>query len=210
MDLYLRFHRSGRSTFMGHLDWIREVQSILLRTGLKLKYRGEYNPKMKLAFSPPLPMGTESEAEYVYISLLRYTPLKEVHREIACVLPGGVQLVEVGQGKKDRHTTETVEFEFTFLGADAERIEDEIEDLWEGDPEGVESEAFNEVSEQLRRATGMDLLDVENGIALKVYSPHEERNIFRAGKFTTGIIELLGLIGYPLVRKRVVTPENLT
>ena len=210
MDLYLRFHRSGRSTFMGHLDWIREVQAILLRTNLKLKYRGEYSPKMKLAFSPPLPMGAESEAEYVYISLLRYTPLKEVHREIARVLPGGVQLVEVGQGKKDRHTSEAIEFEFIFRGQDAERIEDEIEDLWEGDPEDAEGDTFNEVSQQLRRASGMDLLDLEGGIALRVYSPHEERSIFRAGKFTTGIMDLLGLKEYPLVRKRVASTEIST
>jgi len=210
MDLYLRFHRFGRSTFMGHLDWIREVQSILLRTDLKLKYKGEFSPKMKLSFSPPLPMGAESEAEYVYISLLKYTPVKEVVREVSRQLPGGVMLMEVGQGQKDRHTKEMVEYEFVFRGEDADRVENAIEDLWKGEPTEKVSELFNEVSAQLERAEGMELVDAQGGIVLKIFSPHDERTIFRSGKFIGGLVQLLELKGYPRVYKRAISADIST
>jgi radical SAM-linked protein len=48
---------------LSHLDLVRHVPRILRRIGLRPAYSQGYNPRPRLQFAPPLPVGGEAEAD---------------------------------------------------------------------------------------------------------------------------------------------------
>ena len=60
----VRYAKKNLLRFLGHLDMVRNIEFMLRRTGVAVCYSGGFSPRMKLHFSPPLPLGAESRAEY--------------------------------------------------------------------------------------------------------------------------------------------------
>ncbi|MFH1068866.1 MAG: TIGR03936 family radical SAM-associated protein [Candidatus Glassbacteria bacterium] len=60
----VRYAKRGLLRFVGHLDMVRNIEFMLRRSELPVLYSEGFNPRMRLHFSPPLPVGIESEAEY--------------------------------------------------------------------------------------------------------------------------------------------------
>ena len=60
----VRYAKRGLLRFVGHLDMARNIEFMLRRSGLPVLYSEGFSPRMRLHFSPPLPVGIESEAEY--------------------------------------------------------------------------------------------------------------------------------------------------
>ena len=60
----VRYMKSGEGKFISHLDLIRLFKRAIIRTNLPIKYSEGFNPKMNLAFGPPLPVGVEGLNEY--------------------------------------------------------------------------------------------------------------------------------------------------
>ncbi len=86
-----RFHKTGRMRYLGHLDLTRLLLRALRRAGIALVYSRGFNPKPKVGFSPALPLGVASEAEYLdFESYDRLEPA-ETPQRINAVLPRGVQ-----------------------------------------------------------------------------------------------------------------------
>jgi len=74
-DLELRLWRvqyakRGLLRFCGHLDMVRNIEFLLRRGGVPVCYSGGFSPRMRLHFSPPLPLGLESRAEYFDLETL--------------------------------------------------------------------------------------------------------------------------------------------
>ena len=67
--LRIRWGRTARYKYMGHLDNIRAIERALRRSRLPVSFSQGYNPAMKLSFGPPLPLGFTSEAEFADITL---------------------------------------------------------------------------------------------------------------------------------------------
>ncbi|MBU4449943.1 MAG: TIGR03936 family radical SAM-associated protein, partial [Actinobacteria bacterium] len=49
---------------LSHLDIVRLMTRALSRSGIIVKYDKGFNPKPKISFSNPIPLGVESLAEY--------------------------------------------------------------------------------------------------------------------------------------------------
>ena len=60
----VRYAKRGFLRYLGHLDLVRAIEFMLRRSGQAVRYTEGFNPRMKLHFSPPLPLAVESEAEY--------------------------------------------------------------------------------------------------------------------------------------------------
>lgn len=60
----VRYAKKGLLRFLGHLDTVRSIEFMLRRTRVPVCYSGGFSPRMRLHFSPPLPLGAESRAEY--------------------------------------------------------------------------------------------------------------------------------------------------
>lgn len=65
-DTRIRFKFSKKNEFkyLSHLDISRIIKRALGRAGFMVLYSQGYNPKPKIGFSPPTPLGVESLAEY--------------------------------------------------------------------------------------------------------------------------------------------------
>ncbi len=94
----LRYAKMGPMKFLGHQDIIRAFHRACRRCGFKLAYSQGFHPHPKLRFSPPVPVGVESLAEFVECDL-RETPLSEAQmlEALKKELPDGLYPMEIAR-----------------------------------------------------------------------------------------------------------------
>jgi radical SAM-linked protein len=71
----LRFEKTGRLQFLGHLDLTRALLRAFRRARIALVYSQGFNPKPRVQFGPALSVGIESVGEY--LDLWSFTRLDE-------------------------------------------------------------------------------------------------------------------------------------
>jgi hypothetical protein len=59
-----KFSKTGEYKYFSHLDIITIITRALRRAKIRLKYSEGFNPRPKISFGPPTPLGIESSAEY--------------------------------------------------------------------------------------------------------------------------------------------------
>ncbi len=59
-----KFSKTGECKYFSHLDIITIITRALRRAKIRLKYSEGFNPRPKISFGPPTPLGIESSAEY--------------------------------------------------------------------------------------------------------------------------------------------------
>src|SRR3989304_6782736 len=64
-----KFYKKDEYKYLSHLDISRIMIRALSRAELEIRYNQGYNPKPKINFSPPTPLGVESMAEYADVLL---------------------------------------------------------------------------------------------------------------------------------------------
>ena len=69
ITLRVKFKKVGQLQYISHLDLVRTVHKIVVRSKLPLWYTEGFNPKPKLIFAAPLSVGTESVCEFLDIRL---------------------------------------------------------------------------------------------------------------------------------------------
>lgn len=90
----VRFAKRGRLRFLSHLDILRAVTRAAVASGLPLAFSQGFNPHPKLAFGPPLPVGTTGESELLDIELTRGVAADDVVSGLAAFLPDGLDVLE--------------------------------------------------------------------------------------------------------------------
>ena len=96
--------------FLGHLELIQVFFRAFRRAGLPLNFSQGFNPSPKVSFSPALPLGTESVAEYLFADLSEpVADIVELMHTVNGQLPSGlvVTAIETGSGEKDPGRIET-------------------------------------------------------------------------------------------------------
>ena len=69
VTLRIRFKKVGRLQYISHLDLVRTMHKILVRSRLPMWYTEGFNPKPKMVFAAPLSIGAESMCEFMDIRL---------------------------------------------------------------------------------------------------------------------------------------------
>ena len=64
-----KFRKLGSLQYISHLDLVRTMHKIVVRSTLPLKYTEGFNPKPKMVFAAPLSIGTESVCEFLDLKL---------------------------------------------------------------------------------------------------------------------------------------------
>lgn len=97
MRVRLRFTKYGKIRFLGHRDLARLWERTLRRARVPVTYSEGFSPRMKLSFGLALPVGCESDAEYLDLPLdptRDDLPTPEVlAARLSELLPGGVDVV---------------------------------------------------------------------------------------------------------------------
>lgn len=89
------YSRLGRARLLSHLELLQVFFRVFNRVGLPLHYSQGFNPSPKVSFSPALPLGTESRAEYLFVDLLRAIEPQEWLTAINRQLPEGLLVTAV-------------------------------------------------------------------------------------------------------------------
>ncbi len=61
----LKFSKIGKIKYTGHLDLLKIFQRAIKRANLPISYSQGFNPHQIMSFAIPLPLGMESDAEYI-------------------------------------------------------------------------------------------------------------------------------------------------
>ena len=78
----VKFRKTGNLQYISHLDLQRTFNRVLVRAGLPLWYTKGFNPHIKMVFGLPLPVGCESETEFLDIRIERDMPLDEIKERL--------------------------------------------------------------------------------------------------------------------------------
>lgn len=70
--LRIKYRITGRLAYLSHLETVRSIERIVRRAGLPFAITEGFNPHMKIAFGPALPVGAGSQSEYVDVHLKEY------------------------------------------------------------------------------------------------------------------------------------------
>jgi len=94
----LNYAKQGDIRLLSHLEMIQVFFQALRRAGIKLHYTQGFNPVPKAAFSPALPVGTESLAEYLDVDLTeKITDMSGWLLRINMQLPAGIKILSVAE-----------------------------------------------------------------------------------------------------------------
>ena len=70
VTLRVKFKKVGSLQYISHLDLVRTMHKIIVRSKLPLWYTEGFNPKPKMIFAAPLSIGTESMCEFMDVRLI--------------------------------------------------------------------------------------------------------------------------------------------
>jgi len=67
--LVIKYTKAYPASYAGHTDTLRTIGRIFRRAGANVEYSKGFNPHMELYFSPALPVGVQSTAEYLAVKM---------------------------------------------------------------------------------------------------------------------------------------------
>jgi len=88
------FSKTGLARFLGHLEMVNLFMRALRRAQVPLRYTQGFHPKPKVAFSDPLPVGMESEAEIMRVEVHRQTEPEALVSLLRPLLPDGIGIIK--------------------------------------------------------------------------------------------------------------------
>jgi radical SAM-linked protein len=91
----VRYRKAGLTRFIGHLDTVRVLLRAVRRAGIEGVYSQGFSPRLRLSFSPPLPLGCTSECEFFDIRLARSQQPDSIRHSLRSHVPDGLYVEEV-------------------------------------------------------------------------------------------------------------------
>ena len=92
-----RFYKVGMLQYISHLDLVRTMTRSIVRAGIPVWYTQGFNPRLKLTFSLPLSIGTQSRCEFFDIRLTAPMETEEIKARLNAALTDEMQVIEVYQ-----------------------------------------------------------------------------------------------------------------
>jgi hypothetical protein len=118
------FRKSGTAVYLGHLDILGVLERSFLRAGYEPAFTQGFNPKPRLEFAHPLPLGIESEEEVAVITLLDFDDPETFRSRLDPAMPVGLSCVQVKVLPAHRPGTRKLSPMALYWGADY-RIRDQ-------------------------------------------------------------------------------------
>ncbi|MFA4858918.1 MAG: TIGR03936 family radical SAM-associated protein [Candidatus Margulisiibacteriota bacterium] len=93
--LKLTYQKTGPAKYLSHLDWMQVLERALRRTSLPIKYSEGYNPRMRIEYGPPLPIGVDGTEEVLIIEIDGWANPNRVREELAGNFPEGIEIAKI-------------------------------------------------------------------------------------------------------------------
>src|SRR5207253_5430287 len=91
----IRFRKTGDLRLISHHDLMRCFERMLRRAALPFHSTEGFNPKPRLVFAMPLPLGIIGCQEVVELELDAELPAEKVHQELSQHAPSGLEILSV-------------------------------------------------------------------------------------------------------------------
>jgi radical SAM family uncharacterized protein/radical SAM-linked protein len=88
------FSKTGKGRFWGHLEMVNIFVRALRRAGIPLKFSEGFHPKPKLVFDDALPIGMESLAETMVVSVEGALAPQELVSRLKAEIPEGLEVTD--------------------------------------------------------------------------------------------------------------------
>jgi len=95
IPIRIKFKKYGSLMYISHLDTAKTMQRIILRSGIDIWYSEGFNPQPKIVFAVPLPVGVESECEFMDIKINSYMSCEEIAKRLSSSFPEEMKVVDV-------------------------------------------------------------------------------------------------------------------
>jgi radical SAM-linked protein len=92
--LRVTYGKTGRLRFLSHLEVAHSCERAVRRTGLEYAVTQGFNPRMRIAFGPALPVGSAGLAESYDLWLKRLVPAAETLEMLRAATPVGLAPAE--------------------------------------------------------------------------------------------------------------------
>lgn len=94
MKILCKFTKLGYLKFISHLDLVDLFQRTLFQNKVDVKFSEGFNPHPRMSIAYPLPLGIESDSEYMEIYLNSEVDLDDFVNKMNERLPIGIKIVE--------------------------------------------------------------------------------------------------------------------
>lgn len=94
MKILCKFTKLGYLKFISHLDLVDLFQRTLFQNKVDVKFSEGFNPHPRMSIAYPLPLGIESNSEYMEIYLNSRIDLKDFLIKMNERLPSGIKIIE--------------------------------------------------------------------------------------------------------------------
>jgi radical SAM family uncharacterized protein/radical SAM-linked protein len=89
-----QFIKVADARFLGHLEMVDVFARAARRAGIPMQFSEGFHPLPRISFTNPLPVGTESLAEYVDLDLGLYMKAAEFQERLNRELPLGLRIIQ--------------------------------------------------------------------------------------------------------------------
>lgn len=134
IQVRIKFKKYGSLMYISHLDLAKTMQRIMLRAGIDIWYSEGFNPQPKIVFAVPLPVGVESDCEFMDIKLNSYMDCEEIKKRLNDNFPSEMEAVEVYIPNQKFKNIAYIDHDIEIISKSANEItKKQIEKLFEND-----------------------------------------------------------------------------
>lgn len=94
MQIRFQFRKGEDLKFIGHLDILRLFERAFKRSALPVAHSQGFNPRPRIVFAQPMPLGLTSDGEFADVELLASMSAVDFMTLMNASLPPGIQLVD--------------------------------------------------------------------------------------------------------------------
>jgi len=96
------YAKGGLMRFVSHRDVIRIWKQAVIRAGIPVAHSSGFNPRPKISFYNPLPVGVGSVSEILSMSLVEYCDGERMPRTLEREFPEGMYCISAGNIRSKR------------------------------------------------------------------------------------------------------------
>lgn len=94
ITLRIKYKKEHNMKFLSHLELIKTMERVFRRMKLPMAFSQGFNPKPKISYAAPLPVGVESECDFLDVELTEKIDIKTLLATQKEYLPAGLEFVE--------------------------------------------------------------------------------------------------------------------
>lgn len=96
----IKFEKTGKAKYISHLDLMRTMQRVFIRSGIRIRHTEGFNPRPYMNFALPLSVGMESVCERMDFELADDTQLSALPELLNRTVPAGIKVLEAYEAER--------------------------------------------------------------------------------------------------------------